>query len=106
MKVRVVSRPELANGYGLAGLSVTTAKDAAAAAAAVVRVASEKDVGVVLVDEELHRGLPRELMRRVDRHGLPMVIAVPSPRWDERSGAEAYILDILRQAIGYRVRMR
>ena len=106
MKVRVVSRAARASGYGLAGLPVTTAEDAARATAAVARLAAEKDVGIVLVDEELHRGLPRDLMQRLDRQGLPIVIAVPAPRWDQRNEAEDYILDILRQAIGYRVRAR
>jgi hypothetical protein len=31
---------------------------------------------------------------------------VPAPNWDRRSAAEAYVMDILRQAIGYRVRPR
>ena len=35
-----------------------------------------------------------------------MLAPVPDPGWDERSAAEAYIMDILRQAIGYRVRPR
>lgn len=106
MKVRVVSRSTLAAGFELAGLSVIAADDAAGAAAAVMRAAAENDVGVVLVDGELHRQLPRELMRRLDRQPLPIVIAVPAPRWDERREAETYILEILRQAIGYRVRAR
>jgi vacuolar-type H+-ATPase subunit F/Vma7 len=106
MKVRVVTRAELASGYRLAGLSVTTAEDAPGAAAELARVAAEKDIGIVLVDDGLYRALPRELMRRLGRQALPLVIAVPAPRWDEQSVAEAYILDILRHAIGYRVRVR
>jgi vacuolar-type H+-ATPase subunit F/Vma7 len=50
--------------------------------------------------------LPRELLARLDRQALPIVTPVPVPQWDERSEAEAYILEILRQAIGYRVRPR
>ena len=45
-------------------------------------------------------------MTRLDREALPVIAPVPAPRWDERSEAEAYILEILRQAIGYRVRPR
>ena len=92
----MISRTALVTGYRLAGLSVITAEDARGAAAALVTIAAEKDVGIVLVDEELHRRLPRQLMRRLDRQALPLVVPVPAPRRDTRSGAEAYILEILR----------
>ena len=37
---------------------------------------------------------------------LPVVAPFPAPSWDVKGEAEAYILEILRQAIGYRVRLR
>ena len=106
MRVRVVSRPALAAGLELAGLAVTRVVDAAEAATAVSRLAADVEVGIVLVDAELYRALPRDVTMRLERQALPVIIPVPAPRWDERSEAEAYILEILRQAIGYRVRAR
>jgi vacuolar-type H+-ATPase subunit F/Vma7 len=106
MRVRVVSRPALAPGFELAGLAVRCANDGTSATEAIRHVASDAEVGVVLVDEALYRALPREVMTRLDRESLPVIAPVPAPRWDERSEAEAYILEILRQAIGYRVRPR
>lgn len=106
MRVRVVSRPTLAAGLELAGLAVTRVVDAAEAAAAVSRLAADVEVGIILVDAELYRALPRDLTMRLERQALPVIIPVPPPRWDERSEAEAYILEILREAIGYRVRAR
>jgi vacuolar-type H+-ATPase subunit F/Vma7 len=106
MRVRVVTRPTLAAGFELAGLPVTRAEDGARAAEAVTRWAADAEVGVVLVDDALYRGLPRDLLMRLERQALPIIAPVPTPRWDEGSEAEAYILEILRQAIGYRVRPR
>ena len=106
MRVRVVSRPVLAAGLELAGLAVTSAADAVQAAAAISRFAADVEVGIVLVDAELYRALPRDLRMRLERQALPVIVPLPSPRWDERSEAEAYILEMLRQAIGYRVRAR
>ncbi len=37
---------------------------------------------------------------------LPVIAPFPSPTWDEKGLAEEYVLEILRQAIGYRVRPR
>ena len=96
----------MAAGFELAGLAVTRVEDGTGAAEAVKRCAADADVGMVLVDEALYRALPRDLLTRLDRQALPIVAPVPVPRWDERSEAEAYILEILRQAIGYRVRPR
>jgi vacuolar-type H+-ATPase subunit F/Vma7 len=106
MKVRVVMRPSLAAGFELAGLAVERANHAHAAADLVTRWAGDADVGVILVDDELYKALPSDLLRRLDRQALPVITSVPAPRWDERSDAEADILEILRQAIGYRVRPR
>lgn len=106
MRVRVMSRPAMAAGFELTGLAVTCVEDGDRAAEAIKRWAAEADVGIVLVDDALYRALPRDLMAHLDRQALPIVAPVPVCRWDARNEAEAYILEILRQAIGYRVRPR
>jgi vacuolar-type H+-ATPase subunit F/Vma7 len=106
LNVRVVCRPSLAAGFELAGLTVTRAVDAGAAGDYLRRLASDPRVGVVLVDDGLYRLLPTDLKARLDRQALPVVAPIPAPDWDARIAAETYILEILRQAIGYRVRPR
>jgi vacuolar-type H+-ATPase subunit F/Vma7 len=106
MKVRVITRPSLGAGFELAGLAVERTSDRHVAADVVTRWASDAEIGVVLVDHELYTALPADLLRRLDRQAVPVIASIPAPRWDERSDAEAYVLEILRQAIGYRVRPR
>jgi vacuolar-type H+-ATPase subunit F/Vma7 len=106
MMVRVVTRPTLAAGFQLAGLAPACVDDAAGALDVIKQWASDGDVGIVLVDAALYEALPRDALARLDRQAVPMIAPVPVPRWDERSEAEALILEILRQAIGYRVRAR
>lgn len=106
MRVRALTRPTLAAGFELAGLSVIRAATGGAAAEVVRRLAADGEVGIVLVDDGLYRALPHELLTRLDRQALPIIVPVPAPVWDARREAEAYILEILRQAIGYRVRPR
>lgn len=106
MKVRVVTRPELAAGFALAGIDVTRAKDAAAATDAVAREATDASVGIVLVDQVLYDTIPRDVRTRWDRYASALIVPIPAPAWERAGAAEAYILDILRQAIGYRVRPR
>jgi vacuolar-type H+-ATPase subunit F/Vma7 len=106
MRVRVLTRPALATGFDLAGSAVTRVSDELAAAEAIRVWAADDEIGIILVDESLYRALPHDLLTRLDRQALPIVAPVPAPRWDERAEAEAYVLEILRQAIGYRVRPR
>lgn len=106
LTVHVVCRRALAPGFELAGLVVDRAEDGVAATDEIRRLAEDPAVGVVLVEELLHRALPEDLVSRLDRQGLPIVASFPSPSWDGRSVAEDYVLEILRQAVGYRVRAR
>lgn len=106
MTVRVFVRSDFAAGLELAGLSVTRVDVPHRAADAIRQAAARADVGVVLVDEVLYHALPRELLSRFDREALPIVAPIPAPHRDLEGDAQAYILDILRQAIGYRVRLR
>jgi vacuolar-type H+-ATPase subunit F/Vma7 len=106
LTVRIVCRPALAPGFELAGVPVDTAVDGAAATEVLRRLAGDPKVGIVLVDAVLHRALPDEVRARLERQARPLVTPFPPPAWDEAAEAEAYVLEILRQAIGYRVRPR
>lgn len=105
LSVRVLCRPEVAAGFRLAGLAVD-ASDEPGAADAMRKLAGDPGVGVVLIEERLRRAVPDDLRRRIERQTLPLVVAFPSPRWEGPSAAEDYVLELLRQAIGYRVRPR
>lgn len=105
LSVQILCRPELAPAFALAGVPVEAAAPDAAPEA-LRRLAGSSGVGVVLVEERLHRAMPAELMQRLDRQPLPIIAPFPSPDWERRGLAEEYVLEILRQAIGYRVRPR
>ena len=106
LEVRIVCRPPLAPGFELAGLAVDLASDGAAATEVLRRLAGEPKCGIVLIDSVLHRALPDEVRARFERQPRPLITPFPAPGWDEAAEAEAVVLEILRQAIGYRVRPR
>ncbi|MBI4519273.1 MAG: hypothetical protein HY701_00430 [Gemmatimonadetes bacterium] len=111
-RVIAVCRPAIALAPALAGIPHLVASSPAQAAERIAEVAAQPDVGVVFVDEDLHERLDetelgRELNRRLARQALPMIVAFPGPTWapaPERP--EEYVAELLRQAIGYRVRIR
>jgi vacuolar-type H+-ATPase subunit F/Vma7 len=105
--VRVLSRPEVAAGFGLAGARVVEAGTTAEGVVCLRDLLVQPDVGVVLVEEGLHDRLPEDVRRRLGRNPLPMVVPFPGPAWEERpEAAESYIVELLRRVIGYRVRLR
>ncbi len=104
LTVHVVCRPAIAAGFRLAGVPVEPAVDVSAAVDALHRLAADPESGIILVDGTLFGGLPDDVRARLERQVRPLVTPFPAPAWDEAADAEAFVLEILRQAIGYRVR--
>jgi vacuolar-type H+-ATPase subunit F/Vma7 len=105
--VRVVARPEVGAGFLLAGLRTIAAHDVAQASARLDELLAVPDIGVVLLEDGFYDALSDEQRREIGRRALPMVVPFPEPGWAARPGpADAYIIDLLRQVIGYRVRLK
>jgi vacuolar-type H+-ATPase subunit F/Vma7 len=105
LTVHVLCSPEVAAGFELAGL-VTDPADETTAGDTMRRLAADPSTGIVLVEERLRRSLPEDLMTRLDRQPTPLVVPFPSPSWGGPGVKEEYVMEILRQAVGYRVRPR
>ena len=105
LSVRVVCRPEVAPGFELAGMRTDIALDGADARTRLTALAADPDVGIVLLEDRLQRALPAEYAQRLERQSRPLVAPFPSPRFEAAGAAEAAVLEILRRAIGYRVRL-
>ena len=105
--VRILGRPEVAAGFALTGLPVVAAATSADAAEECRRWLVDPSVGVVLLEEGYHDQLPEEVRHQLSRRPLPMVVPFPGPAWEGRPEvADSYIVELLRQLIGYRVRLR
>jgi len=102
----VIASPGLSAGFALAGVPVFEASDGVDAARQIERLVDEANAGVIIIDEPLYRDLPEEVQRTLRRAALPVVIPVPGPDWTTESTAHEYIVEILRRAIGYRVKLQ
>lgn len=102
----VVSRPESARGFRLAGLPVRDAVDPEAAEAAVRRLAGDPDTAVIFVQRELFDGLGEGLRRSLESRSVPVVVPFPDPAWEEPEAPEEWVVELLRRAVGYRVQLR
>jgi len=105
--VRVLCRPEIATGFALAGLRPVEAASARDAAERLRDLFAASDIGVVLIEEGFYDALPGDLRREVGRRAVPMVVPFPEPaRVPPGEEAETYIVELLGQVIGYRVRLK
>lgn len=104
----VIARPGLSLGFVIAGVTVFEESHGRDAAARIRRLisGSEQGAAVVLIDEALYDELPEEFRHESRHHAQPVIISVPGPQWTEESKAQEYIVEILRRAIGYRVRLQ
>jgi vacuolar-type H+-ATPase subunit F/Vma7 len=105
--VEVICRPEVAAGFGLAGLHTTEVEDPGQTGGRLRELREKPETGVVLVEQALYDQVPEEMLREWGRRALPMLVPFPGPVWETQlESAEAYIVELLRQVIGYRVRLR
>jgi vacuolar-type H+-ATPase subunit F/Vma7 len=105
-RVRVLCRPAVAAGFRLAGLEPAEAADGAEGARRLAALLEDEDVGVVLVQDDFYAALPDAARSALARRALPLVVPFPAPTWvPAAEGPEAFIAELLRQAIGYRVRL-
>jgi vacuolar-type H+-ATPase subunit F/Vma7 len=104
--VRALCRSTTAAGFALAGLAADTADDGGTVEATLRALLQRTDVGVVLLEESLYRGLAPDLQAVVDRVAQPVVVPFPGPAWRAAASAEEQVVELLRRAIGYRVRLR
>ena len=106
--VRVICRHPAALGFGLAGMSCIEAADGAEAAAVITSLGrGPAGGGVFLIEDVLAAALPPSLRRQLARDGVPILMPFPAPALGRAARApDEELLELLRQAVGYRVRLR
>ena len=105
-RVGVVSDASVTLGFRLAGLRPHVADSREAATRLLDELTKDGRWGVILVQEDLMPHSASPAWRR-SASGLPIVVPFPAPRRERPVGeAEAYVTELLRQAVGYRVRLR
>ncbi len=95
--------PDAEYGFSLSGVAQYT--DHGEGAEALLRkVITSAEVGLVILDERLVKGIQEERLREIEQgwHGILLVLPAP-----EREGIarEDYAARLIRRAIGYHVRL-
>lgn len=101
----VLTTPDLAPGYRLAGVRVIPVSSAEEAAAEVLPLADERgERGVIALHEPFHAALDRQLRRRLDESTEPLVVPLPAGEPGSGDGGRRErLLQMLWQAVGYEI---
>ena len=101
MKVLVIGHPEAVLGFSLAGVSGRVATTAAEVNEALDDIQASKDVGIVLVTQDVAQLIPARMEHLKLRSTIPLVVEIPAqggvPQGQESLG------EIVLRAIGIRL---
>ena len=97
----VVTDPDRASGFRLAGAEVIEASDAGQARGLIPPLLYRDDIGIVAVNEEYMLSLDEKLMDRIEKMHRPLIIPLPSK--SKEIDRRTYIERLLRKAIGYNI---
>ena len=101
MKVLVIGHPEAVLGFSLAGVSGRVATTAAELNQALDEVQASKDVGIVLVTQDVAELIPARMEHLKLRSTIPLVVEIPAqggvPEGQESLG------EIVLRAIGIKL---
>ena len=100
MKVLVIGHPDAVLGFSLAGVGGRAATTAEEVNQALDEAQAAKDVGIVLVTQDVAQLIPARMERLKLRSTVPLVVEIPSPGGAE--GQES-LGDIVLRAIGIRL---
>lgn len=105
--VRAVASPASASGYRLAGVPTdAVSRDDDIGRLLLARV-GEPGLGILIVEQRLLESAPPSVRRDIERRPVPIIVPVPSPEPGRPpADAEGLIVELLRRAIGYRVKLK
>jgi vacuolar-type H+-ATPase subunit F/Vma7 len=106
LRVSFIGRPEVAPAFALAGFRPVVVVGADDASRRLGALLGDPRAGLVLIEAPLYEGLAPDLQRRLSARPVPLVVPVPAPSWIEHAAADRVIVELLRRAIGYQVRLR
>ena len=105
-KVIAIVPKGLGIGFSLAGIHIMEVSNRDEALDVLALEMDNGDNGIILVDESYTDDLPKELRKKVDKSVIPFVVSIPIiTRWEYQHERGEIIENMIRHAIGYRIKI-
>lgn len=103
-RLMVITTPDLASGFQLAGVETFVAENAQEAETILHRLLDEGAASLIAVRQDLLQGMDLLLQRRIETRYPPVVMTIPAgvpvPAAQER---RSYIAQLIQRAIGFHI---
>lgn len=103
-KFVVVTDPDSASGFRLAGVDVIEASTMDEVKRIIPDLLYQDDTGIVALNEDFISALDEKLLSRIEKSYRPIIIPIPART--KAINRVSYIERLLRRAIGYNVVVR
>ncbi len=103
-KFIIVTDPDTAPGFRLAGVDVMEIPDPSEAPVLLPPLLNRDDTGIIAVNEEYMALLDEKILEKIEKSYRPIIIPIPSRA--KRLDRTSYIENLLRRAIGYNIVLR
>lgn len=104
--VVVLTDPETADGFRLAGVETMTASEPGDAQKQLNKLLEREDVGVIAINDELMDQIDERTREHIEKLYRPIVVAMPSVATQD-SGEErsARLARLIRKAVGFEIKL-
>jgi len=95
-----------ATGFSLAGVRVIEAANRDDAVEILTREFANDTNGVILIDETYTANLSDSMQKKIDESTVPLVVSIPViTKWEYVHDMTGKIENIIRRAVGYRIKL-
>lgn len=101
----VLTSPELADGFRLAGCATVVALPGAPASTALREAVARDDIGLLLVTADLWSSLGERLRGNLEQLARPVVLPLPTGALSDGGTRGQLLGEMLRRAIGFRIEL-
>ncbi len=103
----VIGPEDMIKGFRLAGFEVMEVSPDTDATSLVEKLAEEGKYTIIFMEDSLFNSIQDELMRRIRKKGLPVVVPLSvSAGWKEGLREESPVARLIRRAIGYHIKIK
>ena len=106
-KAIVITDPETADGFRLAGVDVVEAEGPEEAREHIKALLDDETAGILAVNESYYDAIDEKTRERIDSIYRPIVIPLPVKETVEMAGERrAYLARLIHRAIGFDITLR
>lgn len=103
----VLTDPDNAGGFRLAGVDVVVADTVSEARALLASMLDDDETGIIAINERLTEAIDDRMAKKIESIYRPIVVSLPiREKLEVASDHQAYLARLIRRAIGFDITLR